>query len=200
MAGEQDWIEVARRLEAGDRVAFLQFQRLVTGFLAQLRAYDFREEWEDLRQEVLLAVLGNLRAGRLRDPQAFLGYVKIITRNKFVDRLKRQLRMKEKESLPWDDETARAAAVVETTAEERADSAALWEAVRTLPDDQRRALEGVYGEGRTYQEASEATGMPLGTLKRRLGEGLANLRQHLRGEVDPIEAVEQTSPAGAHGE
>ena len=36
------------------------------------------------------------------------GYVRVVTRNKFVDRLKARLRHHEKETLPWDDETARA--------------------------------------------------------------------------------------------
>ena len=40
-----------------------------------------------------------------------MGYVKIITRNKFMDRLKRHLRCHEKEALPWDEETTRALAL-----------------------------------------------------------------------------------------
>ena len=72
-AVDRDWLAVLDRLLAGDRVAFLEVNRLVTGFLVQLRAYDFREEWDDLRQEVLLSVVANARAGRLRDPKAFVG-------------------------------------------------------------------------------------------------------------------------------
>jgi RNA polymerase sigma-70 factor (ECF subfamily) len=172
----QDWLAILDRLMAGDRVAFLQFNRLVTGFLAQLRAYDFRDEWDDLRQEVLLSVVGNARAGRLRDPKAFVGYVKIITRNKFVDRLKRQLRHSEKDTLAWDDETARAAAVTDDAAGAGGD---VWSEVRTLSDEEQRILTGLYVEGRTYQEVSDATGIALGTLKRRLRVSLAALRERL---------------------
>src|SRR5215510_8312925 len=129
--GGEDWSAVLGRLEAGDRTAFLRFQRLVTGFLLELRAFDFEDEWDDLRQEVLAAVIANARAGRLRDPQAFAGYVRIITRNKFFDRLK------------------------------------------------RRRVTGVYVEGLSYEEMSERAGVPLGTLKRRLREGLAALRVRL---------------------
>ncbi len=172
-----DWLAILDQLMAGDRVAFLQFNRLVTGFLAQLRAYDFRDEWDDLRQEVLISVVGNARAGRLRDPKAFVGYVKIITRNKFVDRLKRQLRHSEKETLAWDDETARAAAVADDAAETGAGD--VWSEVRTLSDEEQRILTGLYVEGRTYQEVSDATGIPLGTLKRRLRGSLAALRERL---------------------
>jgi RNA polymerase sigma-70 factor (ECF subfamily) len=174
-ADPPDWPALLERLLGGDRLAFLEFNRLVTGFLVQLRAYDFREEWDDLRQEVLASVVANARAGRLRDPKAFVGYVKIITRNKFVDRLKRQLRHREKEALPWDEETARAAALEPEDEESRA----LWSAVGELPEEERAIVEGVYREGKTYQEVSDATGVPLGTLKRRLRESLAFLRQRL---------------------
>lgn len=162
---------------AGDRVAFARFNRLVSRFLTQLRAYDFEDEWEDLRQEVLVATLANARAGRLRDPQAFVGYVKIITRNKFVDRLKRRLRTKEKERLPWDDETARAIALPASGAD--LDTGEAWAAVRQLPEPGPRILAGLYREGKTYQEVSDELGLPLGTLKRRLTECLQTLRERL---------------------
>ena len=177
----ENWNAILERLLCGDRVAFLEFNRLVTGFLTQLRAYDFREEWDDLRQEVLLAVVANARAGRLRDPQAFVGYVKIITRNKFVDRLKRHLRHAEKQTLAWDEETARATAVVDGTEGPGEAAGDLWTAVRELSGEQQRILEGIYVEGKTYQEVSDATGIPLGTLKRRLRDGLATLRTRLAG-------------------
>ena len=175
---DRDWPAVVERLCEGDRLTFLELNRLVTGFLAQLRAYDFREEWDDLRQEVVASVVANARAGRLRDPQAFVGYVKVITRNKFVDRLKRQLRHREKETLPWDEETARAVADDPDAPERRA----LWQAVSGLPEEHRQIVQGVYRDGRTYEEVSAATGVPLGTLKRRLRESVALLRERLRDE------------------
>ncbi len=170
--GAPDWTAIQGRLLAGDRLAFLEINRLITGFLVQLRAYDFREEWEDLRQEVMMSVVANARAGRLRDPKAFVGYVRIITRNKFVDRLKERLRHHEKDHLPWDDASKEAAVRPPQGGRDE-----LWSAVRELPEEQRRVIEGVYLEGRTYQEVSETTGIPLGTMKRRLRDGLRALRQ-----------------------
>ncbi len=110
-----------------------------------------------------------------------MGYVKIITRNKFIDRLKRQLRHPEP-MLPWDEETARAVAPSTdrgadgTAADTEAD---VWAAVRELPDDQQRVLQGIYVEGKTYREVSDDTGIPLGTLKRRLRASLGALRARL---------------------
>jgi RNA polymerase sigma-70 factor (ECF subfamily) len=171
---------VQARLLTGDRLAFLELNRLVTGFLQQLRAYDFRDEWDDLRQEVALSVIENARAGRLRDPEAFVGYVRIITRNKFVDRLKRRLRRHEKETLPWDDEAERLIRAPGAHPD-GALGADLRAALGDLCEDERRAVEGVYAEGRTYQEVADRTGIPLGTLKRRLRDGLRKLRERLEG-------------------
>lgn len=182
-----DWSDVQERLLRGDRLAFLEVSRLISGVLAQLRAYDFRDEWEDLRQEVVLSLVANARAGRLRDPQAFVGYVRIITRNKFVDRLKQRMRRREDASEPWEEIAARLP--VETDAALAADVRA---ALAALPADERRAVEGVYVEGRTYEEVAEVTGIPLGTLKRRLRDGLAALRARLGG-ADPARATQATS-------
>jgi len=174
----EDWIAVLDRLAAGDRLAFAKVNRLISGFLVQLHAYDFRDEWDDLRQEVLIAVVENARAGRLRDPQAFLGYVRAIVRNKLVDRLKAQLRCPTDGALPWDDETARAVDAAST------DGAAhdVWRVAEELPPEERAVLEAIYRSGQTYEEASRATGIPLGTMKRRLRDGLAFLRRRLAGD------------------
>jgi RNA polymerase sigma factor (sigma-70 family) len=172
-----DWMEVVGRLLEGDRLAFLQVNRLVTGCLTQLRAYDFQDEWDDLRQEVVLAVIANARSGRLRDPQAFVGYVRIITRNKVMDRLKQRLQRRERETLPWDDATA--GAVAATAGDASTEHASVRAALAELSPDERRVIEGVYAQGRTYEEVSAETGIPLGTMKRRLRDALRLLRRRL---------------------
>ena len=42
----------------------------------------------------------------------------------------------------------------------------------------------MYIEGRTYEEAAEATGIPLGSLKRYLRLGLGQLRLELAGALE----------------
>jgi RNA polymerase sigma-70 factor (ECF subfamily) len=56
---------------------------------------------------------------------------------------------------------------------------ALRAALAELSVDERRVIEGVYGQGRTYEEVSAETGIPLGTLKRRLRDALGVLRRRL---------------------
>ena len=87
---DRDWPEVMDRLVRGDGAAFLEVSRLITGFLVQWRAYDFRDEWDDLIQEVVLAAIEATRARRLRKPGAIVGYLRTATRYKFVDCLRRR--------------------------------------------------------------------------------------------------------------
>ena len=180
----ENWLALQEQLLSGDRVAFARLNRLISGFLIRLRAYDFRDEWDDLRQEVLLSVIANARRGRLRDPRAFVGYVRIITRNKFMDRLKRSLRSGEKAALPWDEETAWLTASAAVPSADT-DTRELWAEVRKLPSERSQLVEAVYRQGKTYQEAADDAGVPLGTAKRWLREALAELRKRL-GDVPEV--------------
>jgi RNA polymerase sigma-70 factor (ECF subfamily) len=169
-----DWAGILDPLLAGDRLAFLKVNRLITGCLTQLRAYDHREEWDDLRQEVLIALVESARAGRLRDAQRFVAYVRTITRNKFFDRLSTAARRKETKTVEWNEEIA---GKVEQASDGRLGE--VWFTVEKLPDQERLVLQGVYREGKTYQQVADATGIPLGTVKRRLRDGLEKLRAEL---------------------
>lgn len=174
-APKEDWLVILDRLQAGDRLAFARINRLISGFLVQLRAFDFRDEWDDLRQEVAMSLVANARAGRLRDPEAFLGYVRIITRNKVVDRMKGARRRHEGKTLAWDDDAARlASAGDDPTA---AAAREVWTAVRDLSAEQQEVLDGIYRQGKTYEAVSADTGIPLGTMKRRLRDALMALRR-----------------------
>jgi RNA polymerase sigma-70 factor (ECF subfamily) len=53
------------------------------------------------------------------------------------------------------------------------------EAVRALPDDQRRALVLAMYAGKTALEISELEGVPLGTVKTRIRSAMLKLRQTL---------------------
>jgi RNA polymerase sigma-70 factor, ECF subfamily len=181
----EDWIRILDRLLDGDHLAFLKFNGLITGYLTRLRAYDFEQEWDDLRQEIVLSVIENVRAGRLRDRRALLAYVKIITRNKVIERLRVRLRRHEKETLPWGEELPHGTLSQgsEAVRDERAID--LWVAVGELSAEEQRVIDGVYRQGKTYETVSAETGIPLGTMKRRLRTGLSTLRQRLAGAHGP---------------
>ena len=180
----ESWKEIQERLVEGDALAFLEVGRLITSVLRQLRAYDFEHEWDDLRQEVTWAVIENARRGRLRDPRAFVGYVRVITRNKFMDRLKRRMKLREHEQLAWEREWQEeiAGGIVADPLQSP------WQEVDRLPDEERELVIGIYREGYTYEEMSRRSGVALGTLKHRLRRALGKLRTSLLGKAENPDA------------
>jgi len=178
-APQKDWAAVMDRLLEGDRLALLEVSRLINGFLTRWNAFDFRDEWDDLIQEVVLATGRALREGRIRDRAAIVGFLRTTTRFKFVDRLKVHLRCHEDETLPWED-------VVESSLEPVSDDDPSGElqremrrALDSLPEQKRRVVLAIHVEGKTYEEAARDTEIPLGSLKRYLRDGLAQLREEL---------------------
>jgi RNA polymerase sigma-70 factor (ECF subfamily) len=60
---------------------------------------------------------------------------------------------------------------------------AVREALQTLPEQQRMALEMAYFEGMTHTEIAAALGHPLGTVKDRIRTGMQHLKKRLRPYV-----------------
>lgn len=61
------------------------------------------------------------------------------------------------------------------------------QALSSVPEDQRRAIEMAYYEGLTHVEIAEALNLPLGTVKSRLRLGLDKMRVTLRvGQGDEL--------------
>ena len=174
----EDWGTVMEALLQGDsaakQVAFLKLNHLISAFLVTLQAWDHRDHWEDLRQSVLEKLVKSFCQGQLRELQAFAAYARTITRNEFYEFLKVCSRPAVEEAPELREEAPRDEETV----------LAVRSAVSHLPEEQRRAIQAVYFEGQTYEEAAEATGIPLGSLKRYLRLGLGQLRAQLAGVLE----------------
>jgi RNA polymerase sigma-70 factor (ECF subfamily) len=181
---EEDWYAVLEALQAGDSLALARLTRLVNGFLASWNAYDFRSDWDDLLQEVIIAAAMALREGRIRDRRAVVGYLRTTARFKFVDRLRVHMRVKEDQTLPWEDVVGSDELSTSSTMAPEGLSQDVRQAVERLSEKRRVAVLGVYLEGKTYNAVSEETGIPLGSLKRYLREGLEQLREQLSDFID----------------
>jgi RNA polymerase sigma-70 factor (ECF subfamily) len=182
MPASEDLAAVLAALLDGDRLAFLRMSRLVTRYLIRLRAYDFRDEWPDLVQEVVNAVTAAARAGKLREPDALPAFVLAVTRHKFADRLKAELRVRGQAQLAWELATLEAGDPLAPLPQHVLLD--LRRALAELPEKKGEALLRVYVEGKTYEEVAAETGIPLGTLKRYLRDGLAELRRRLSDPPD----------------
>jgi len=57
---------------------------------------------------------------------------------------------------------------------------AVQDALQTLPEQQKIALEMAYFQGMSHSEIAAALGQPLGTVKDRIRNGMMHLRKRLR--------------------
>ena len=96
--GQTDWGATLEALLEGDSLALARLTRLINGFLGRWNAYDFRSDWDDLVQEVVVAGALALRDGKIRDRRAVVGYLRTTARFKFIDRLKAHTRTREDET------------------------------------------------------------------------------------------------------
>lgn len=185
----RNWGQVLIDLEHGDPAAVLAISRIITGFLIRARAYTLRDSWDDLCQEVLAAVIRNIRTGQLREPDAFVGYLGAITRNKLADWLNAHRHVAD---------TSGHSLHIPDPASTLRDEDLLLDLQRALDElDQRhrKVIETIYIAGYSYEQAAQRLGMPLGTLKRLQTGALRSIRKRLlpRPEHRP-EAREQWGP------
>jgi RNA polymerase sigma-70 factor (ECF subfamily) len=184
-----DWVSILEALVKGDRVALAKVTSLITGFLARYRAYDVRQSWDDLIQDLILGLLRTARSGRLRERRAFVNYVGRATRNALLDHLAERAKPGSADAVgdPEMAETLRARIRAEENRREPGVLIDLQRGLDALPDRHRRVVEAIYLRGHSYAEAAELLGIPLGSLKRVQTQALKRLREQMgRGGEVPV--------------
>ena len=143
------------------------------------------EDAADLSQDVFERVYRNL--GRY-EPGTFDGWVYRITRNLFLDRVRRRTKLR-MEPLP--DEEWRVPATTEpgpADVVERATlEARLERGLAALAPDFRLAVTLCDLQGLTYDEIVDITGWPLGTVRSRIHRGRKSLRDYLAAHLPTAE-------------
>jgi RNA polymerase sigma-70 factor (ECF subfamily) len=169
---------LAARLAAGDDDALDEVFDRYAGFLLGVarRVTGSTALAEDVVQEVLAALWRNPERfdparGSLR---AYLG---VMAHRRAVDALRRDSRRRAREEQ---------SGVLDPAFGRRPDDmdrATLGHVVRSaiarLPDEQRKAVELAFWQGRTYREVASVLGIPEGTAKSRLRLAQAKLAQWL---------------------
>jgi RNA polymerase sigma factor (sigma-70 family) len=171
----EDWAAVIEQMLCGDCGAHLKLARLVTGFLARWRAYDFQDDWADLVHEVLFAVIRAARKGRVEKPGAWFAYVRATTHHKLMDRLRTHLRHGEDQSQPAEGPDGLCPIPVRIEARQEI-VADVRSALERLPERTRWVVYAFYARGLTYAQVAGETRIPLGSVRRYVREGMAALR------------------------
>ena len=185
---EQEFIQQSRQ---GDLEAFNQlvalYQRPV--YNLALRMLGHPATAEDVAQEVFLAAYRALP--RYREG-SFRAWLFAITANASRDALRKQKRRPEISLEASVEEsglqTPSSMPSPEEYALSRETQREVQQALSRLSHDHRTVILLVDLEGLDYQEAAQALGVSLGTLKSRLSRARAQLKEHLmarRGTLEP---------------
>ena len=137
-----------------------------------------RDDASDLSQEVLLRVRRGLAGYQ---PGSFEGWLWRITRNAFLDEVRRKQRRPTSELPDEDRSTLSTVAAPEEVLAETRLSSDVQEALMALPYEFREAVVMCDVVGLTYQEIAAAADVPVGTVRSRIHRGRLMLRDALEG-------------------
>jgi RNA polymerase sigma-70 factor (ECF subfamily) len=163
--------ELINRLRKGDKSAFREvyarYSQVV--FNLALRMLRSREEAEEVVQEIFLQVWNKADS---YDSQrgAISTWIVNIARSRSIDKLR---------TLGYRGQTTELndfSRIIEDREESRK---IIREALDSLPDNQRIAIEMVFFEGLTHIEAAERLNEPVGTIKTRIRLGVAKLKEKI---------------------
>ena len=165
--------ETIRAVAAGDEEAFARlysdYSRMVHAILLGRVP---RRDVDDLVQDVFVSAYTRIR--ELRDPAAFGGWLATIARNRATDYLRRSHEQVElPDELPGGDPI-------------EAETFALLEIVRKLPDAYRETLLMRLVEGMSGNEIAERSGLTPASVRVNLHRGMKLLRERWADQGRPL--------------
>ena len=188
MTAPMDEQEAISKSKAGDLDSFnwLVERYQVQVYNLALHMMGTREDAEDTAQEAFLSAFRAIKGFR---GGSFKAWLLSITANACRDQLRTRQR---KGTVPLDSlllEPESTAESPEDYAQRRELGRFITEGLASLPKDQRLVVILADIQGLSYEEVSQVTGSPLGTVRSRLSRGRAHLRDFLlqHGELLPGE-------------
>jgi RNA polymerase sigma-70 factor (ECF subfamily) len=182
VASQTDIEDLIARLAARDARAFGAFYDRTAGFVfgLLLRILNDRASAEEVAQEVYLQIWRSA-ATFDRGRSSALAWIATLARSRAIDRLRADasLRSAMQSYVEQPEVSQRPDPQEEASLSER--RARVLEALRTLPAEQRAAIELAFFEGLSHSEIARRTDTPLGTVKTRIRAAIAKLEQALAG-------------------
>ena len=178
---EKEDRELIQRMASKDAMALDQFYTRYNrvAFSLVLRIVGTREDAEDVLTDVFWQVWQ--QAPRYDSSRGKpIAWLLTIARTRAIDSLRSSQRQHNRTD-ELDAETNPAAGPPEPDIMVLTDTRrAVQEALQTLPEQQRIALELAYFQGMSHTEIAAALAQPLGTVKDRIRNGMTHLRKRLK--------------------
>ena len=177
---------ILQRIAAGDKTAVQDCLNAYSGLIWSLarRMSPNIDDAEDAVQEIFIDIWKN--AKRFDSAQSSeTTFVAMLARRRLIDRLRYANRRISADSLEdvASDPSNRSDMDLQVSVEAKEAARAL----ESLRPEQRRVLQLSIIQGFSHQEISQATGMPLGTVKTHARRGLLQVREFLGLSDKPIE-------------
>jgi len=169
---------ILQRIAAGDKTAVQECLSTYGGLVWSIARKLLRnsDDAEDAVQEIFVDVWKN--AGRFDETQASeTTFIAMIARRRVIDRIRHSTRRISADSL--DDVLLEPFTRSDQTMQMSVEANEAAKAMRTLRPEQQQVLRLSIVQGMSHQEISDATGMPLGTVKTHARRGLTQVREVL---------------------
>jgi RNA polymerase sigma factor (sigma-70 family) len=184
------------RLCEGDRVALARVTRMVTRRLARLGAYDLRDEWSDICQEVVWSLVKVTRAGRAPSDEKLGAYVSQAVWNRFASLLRRrQLRDGEYRAGNSTSPASDGSELRDTDDRLDIDRVNARQALARLPRASQELLFARYIEGRSIDELVHASGRSRASVNRDIARARAEFST-LLGLANASSSTGGVAPSG----
>ena len=172
--------ELLRMCSLGDESAFARLYDAVSSRIYGLVLRVVRDpaQSEEVAQEALLDIW---RTSARFDPErgSAVSWMLTIAHRKAVDRVRSAQASTDRDSSYGSRHQERSYDQTVETVERRLDAQRVRNAMDVLTDTQRKAVELAYFGGYTHTEVASLLGVPLGTAKTRIRDGLIRLRDTL---------------------
>ncbi|MEJ5888531.1 ECF RNA polymerase sigma factor SigK [Pseudokineococcus marinus] len=172
--------DLLRRVARGDERAFEGLYDAVAGPVhgVVLRVLRDPAQSEEVTQEVMVEVWKQApRYDAARGSAR--GWVLTIAHRRAVDRVRSAQASTDREGKVAARDADRAFDVVTEEVEHRLEAEQVRRSLDVLTDLQRESVELAYYGGYTHRQVAEILGIPLGTVKTRLRDGLIRLRDEM---------------------